>query len=91
MRSVSRHGHVGPALRPADVPDVVKQYARRAGMDAAEFGGHSLRAGFVTSAAEHGAKAERIADHTGHASLAMIRVYTRRVDAFSDHAGAGLL
>lgn len=73
------------------VADVVKACAKRAGLDPAEFSGHSLRAGFVTSAAEKGARAERIADHTGHASLAMIRVYTRRVDAFADHAGDGLL
>ena len=70
---------------------MVKHYAEAAGMDPAEFGGHSLRAGFVTSAAERGAKAERIADHTGHQSLSMVRVYTRRSDAFSDHAGEGLL
>jgi len=69
----------------------VKGYATRAGLDARDFGGHSLRAGFVTSAAERGARAERIADHTGHRSLAMVRVYTRRADAFSDHAGKGLL
>ena len=29
-------------------------------------------------------------DHTGHQSVGMIRVYTRRSDAFADHAGAGL-
>jgi site-specific recombinase XerD len=34
------------------VADVVKDYAERAGLDPADFGGHSLRAGFVTSAAE---------------------------------------
>ncbi len=34
---------------------------------------------------------EGIADHTGHRSLAMVRVYTRRSDAFADHAGDGLL
>ena len=57
----------------------------------ASIGGHSLRAGFVTSAAERGASAERIMEHTGHQSVAMIRVYTRRSDVFADHAGAGLL
>jgi hypothetical protein len=30
-------------------------------------------------------------DHTGHASVAMVRVYTRRADAFADHGGEGLL
>ena len=29
--------------------------------------------------------------HTGHRSVAMVRVYTRRADAFADHAGEGLL
>jgi hypothetical protein len=30
-------------------------------------------------------------DHTGHQSAVMVRVYTRRADAFADHAGEGLL
>jgi hypothetical protein len=29
-------------------------------------------------------------DVTGHRSVAMVRVYIRRADAFADHAGAGL-
>ncbi|MFQ5466656.1 MAG: tyrosine-type recombinase/integrase [Kiloniellaceae bacterium] len=91
FRSVDRHGKTGERLQPRAVGEVVKLYARRAGLEASSFGGHSLRAGFVTSAAEKGARAERIADHTGHRSLGMIRVYTRRADAFADHAGAKLL
>ena len=71
--------------------DVVKHYAKAAGLEPADFGGHSLRAGFVTSAAERGARTDRIMDHTGHKSTAMVRVYTRRSDAFTDHAGDGLL
>ena len=59
--------------------------------DSAYLAGHSLRAGFVTSAAERGKRAERIMDHTGHASVAMVRIYTRRADTFADHAGEGLL
>jgi site-specific recombinase XerD len=91
FRSVSRHGALGARLTGHAVGRLVKGYATRAGLDAHDFGGHSLRAGFVTSAAERGARAERIADHTGHRSLAMVRVYTRRSDAFADHAGEGLL
>ena len=34
---------------------VVKRYARKAGLDAATFAGHSLRSGFLTSSAEAGA------------------------------------
>ena len=32
-----------------------------------------------------------ITGDTGHRSVAMVRVYTRRADAFADHAGEGLL
>jgi site-specific recombinase XerD len=91
FRSVTRHGRVGASLSTRAVADVVKGYAKRAGLDPAEFAGHSLRAGFVTSAAERGRPTERIMDHTGHRSVAMVRVYTRRADAFADHAGEGLL
>jgi len=41
--------------------------------------------------AERGARVERIMGHTGHRSVATVRVYTRRSDAFADHAGSGLL
>jgi len=88
---VNRHGQVGERLTPRAVALVVKAYAELAGLETEAFAGHSLRAGFVTSAAERGARAERIADHTGHRSLGMVRVYTRRADAFEQHAGDGLL
>ena len=91
FRSVTRHGHVGTGLSGRAVALVVKAYAEKAGLQPSDFAGHSLRAGFVTSAAERGKRAERIMDHTGHRSVAMVRTYTRRVDAFSDHPGEGLL
>ncbi len=49
------------------------------------------RDGHQGSVAEESATADRIMDHTGHRSGAMVRVYTRRADAFADHAGEGLL
>lgn len=91
FRSVDRHENVHGSMSARAVAPVVKAYAELAGFDPTEFSGHSLRAGFVTSAAEHGARVERIMDHTGHKSVAMVRVYTRRADAFEDHAGKGLL
>ena len=91
FRSVSRHGQVNGSLSTRAVANVVKTHARAAGLDPAAFSGHSLRAGFVTSAAERGKDVQRIMDHTGHRSVAMVRVYTRRADAFRNHAGDGLL
>ena len=61
---------------------VVKRYAERVGLDPALFAGHSLRAGYVTSAVD---------EQTRHKSVDMVRVYSRRVDLFRDHSGAAFL
>jgi hypothetical protein len=62
FRSISRHGQVQPGrLSPIDVARVVKKLAERAGLDAAKYAGHSLRAGHATSAAIAGAV--RAVDH----------------------------
>jgi len=91
FRSVTRHGRVGGNLSGNALAGVVKHYAKAAGLDPDKFAGHSLRAGFITSADEKGKPAARIMDHTGHKSPAMIAVYTRRTDKRRNHAGAGLL
>jgi len=69
----------------------VKNRAARVGLDAAAFSGHSLRAGFATSAAARGANLFKIMDQTRHKSVDTLRGYVRSAEAFKDHAGAGLL
>ena len=64
FRRVDRHGNIGESLSARAVANLVKGYASRAGFYPSEFGGHSLRAGFVTSAAERGANADRIVDQS---------------------------
>jgi site-specific recombinase XerD len=87
-----RHQRVGAdRLEPRNVAAIVKAGAARLGLDATAFGGHSLRAGFVTSAAKRGANLFKICDTTGHKSLEMLRIYTRDAELFANHAGAGLL
>ena len=56
FRPVLKGGRVqaGP-LTPHSVARIVKRYAARVGLDPAAYAGHSLRAGFITSAAESGA------------------------------------
>ena len=90
--SIDRHGNLGARTQGRTVDRIVKRYAKAAKLeDAPTFGAHSLRAGFITSAAEAGKPVDRIMDHTGHKSHAMIRLYTRREDAWKDNAGSGLL
>ena len=55
----------------------------------AENSGHSLRAGFVTSAAVHHARLDKMMEVTRHGSAGTVPRYIRREDAFEDHAGAG--
>ena len=69
----------------------MKQYARLAGLDDATFAEHSLRAGFLTSAAESGASLLRMADQSRRGSLDTLRGYVRRADMFKEHAGAAFL
>jgi site-specific recombinase XerD len=78
-------------LRAQSVAFIVKAYAARLGLDAEAFSGHSLRSGFLTSAAARGASLFKMMDVSRHKSVDVPRGYVRDADAFRDHAGAGLL
>jgi integrase len=69
---------------------VVKKAAERAGIDAAEFSGHSLRSGLATTAAKNGASERSIMKQTGHRSVQMVRRYIREAELFHDNAAAKL-
>lgn len=92
FRPVSRSGRVRQArLTDRSVAEIVKRRAAMVGLDPAAFSGHSLRAGFVTSAAARGANLFRMMDVSRHKSADVLRGYVRAADAFKDHAGFGLL
>jgi hypothetical protein len=61
------------------------------GLVADAFSGHSLRSGFLTSAAARGASLFKMMDVSRHKSVDVLRGYVRDAEAFRDHAGAGLL
>jgi site-specific recombinase XerD len=69
------------------VAEIVKGYAEHAGYDARVFSGHSLRAGFVTSALAAGADILRVMDQTRHKEVRTLKAYDRRAKAFKGHAG----
>ena len=66
-------------------------HAARVGLDPADFSGHSLRSGFLTSAAARGASIFKMADQSRHRSMDALRGYVRDAEIFRDHAGADLL
>ncbi|MGI4797623.1 MAG: tyrosine-type recombinase/integrase, partial [Janthinobacterium lividum] len=88
----NRHGQVSAkGLTPQTVALVVKHYAEAAGFDPDEFAGHSLRAGFLTSAAEAGADVLRMMEVSRHKRVETVRSYVRRANLFRGHAGAAFL
>ena len=70
---------------------VVQRGAAAVGLEAATFGGHSLRAGLATAAAKAGKSERAIMAQTGHRSVTMVRRYIREASVFTDNAAAGLL
>jgi integrase len=91
FRPVRKGGSVcSTRLTGHAIASVVKRYANGAGLPVDSFSGHSLRAGFVTSAARAGEPERRIMRQTGHKSIEMVLRYVRQANAFTDNAVCAL-
>jgi integrase len=87
FRPIRKGGAVIPKrLTGHAVAILIKKYITLAGMSPTTFSGHSLRAGFVTSAARAGEPERRIMRQTGHKSIEMVLRYVRQANAFTDNA-----
>ena len=92
FRSVRKGGAaIGESLSAQAVANVVKAQARAVGLEPGQYAGHSLRSGFLTSAAKRGASIFKMMDVSRHRSVDTLRGYVRDADLFANHAGAGLL
>ena len=91
FRSIRKGGKIGRRLSGRAVAEIVKKAATGAGLNAKDFSGHSLRAGFLTSAAASGASLFKMMDVSRHKSADTLRGYVRDADLFRNHAGLGLL
>jgi site-specific recombinase XerD len=92
FRPINKAGAVAASrLTCRSVANFVKAYAIRAGFDGKMFSGHSLRSGFLTSAAGNGASIFKMMDVSRHKSVDTLRGYVRNAELFKDHAGTGLL
>ena len=81
----------GRPLHPTDIARLVKRGVSGIGLDPTDYSGHSLRSGFVTSAAVHSARLDKIMEVTRHTSMGMVMRYIRHANAFEDHAGMAFL
>jgi integrase len=81
----------GGRLTDRSVAKIVKAHAARIGLGPAAFSGHSLRSGFLTSAAARGVSIFKMMDVSRHKSVDTLRGYVRDAELFRDHAETGLL
>lgn len=92
FRPIDRHQKTAKKrLSGAAVCDIVRKRIAAVGIDPATYTGHSLRAGFATSAARAGVSSWKIRQQTGHASDAMLGRYIRDAELFIGNAVSSVL
>jgi len=82
---------VQDALTDRAVADIIKARAKAAGFDPSAFSGHSLRSGFLTSAAGAGASTFKMMEVSRHKQIQTLAGYVRQADQFKHHAGAAFM
>lgn len=87
FRGVTLGGVISKArLRSAAVADSVKKAVKRIGLDPRSYSGHSLRAGFVTTAAGAGAPVAALQATTRHRQVDTLFGYVRQVRKYDESA-----
>lgn len=82
FRRIRRGGHLGEALSPAAVRDIVKARCVLAGIEG-DFSAHSLRSGFVTEAGRQNIPLAETMEMTGHQSVSTVLGYFRSQQSLS--------
>jgi integrase len=85
FRRTLKGGHLGEALSPAAVRDIVKKRCALAGIDG-DYSAHSLRSGFVTEAGRQKVPLADTMSMTGHHSVATVLGYFRNEESLSSGA-----
>ena len=92
FQTMKRGGRLrGSPMHHSDIPRLIKHYAKEIGLNPKDVSGHSLRAGFVTSAAAHQARLDKIMEITRHTNPATVMKYIRDTNSFQDHAGKNFM
>ena len=90
LRAVDRHGRIGTGRMSGQaIAEVVQRAAARVGLDPTRYGGHSLRAGMATAAAQAGA-GEAAIQRQGRWRSLVVRRYVRHGSLYVDNAAAKL-
>jgi integrase len=73
-------------LYDRDISRIIKKLIFSIGLDFTEFAGHSLRSGFITTAAKHSVPDHIIMKHSRHKTAQMLQTYTRDNSLIKDNA-----
>lgn len=79
------HGIRKTKISDKSIALIVKHYAGLLGMDPDDYGAHSLRHGFATSAAQHHVEERQIMRQTRHKSQTIVRRYIDEADRLIDN------
>ena len=79
------------AMSDRSVARLVQRYAAKVGLDPECVGGHSLRAGFLTEAAQSKASLPKMQEVSRQKKVEVLLGYVRSAALFEDHAGEGFL
>ncbi|MEI8396326.1 MAG: site-specific integrase [Rhodospirillaceae bacterium] len=91
FRAIDRHGNLGETLSPGAVALILKRRLKFAGLDPSAFSAHSLRSGFLTSAADNGANVWDLMSVSRHKDVRTLQSYVKRREGFEHYPGKGLL
>ena len=86
FRGIRRNGTLNTAITGKTISHIVQKRARLAGFDPKAFGGHSLRAGFLTEAVNQGVPLLQAMQFTGHKTLSVAQGYDRNAELQQDRA-----
>jgi integrase len=74
---------IGKPILGNRIAQIVQEAAAKVGLDRKTYGAHSMRAGFVTAAMLAGISEARVAGHTGHRDMNVLRLYYRNGMVFN--------
>ncbi len=91
FRQVPKGGKcVGDRLGGRAYYDLIKSGIAGIGLDASRYGSHSMRSGWISTAARNGASLWKMKEISRHKSTDALAGYVREAELFQQHASLGM-
>ncbi len=90
FRGIDRHGNIKERLTDQSVRLVVRKCCEKVGLDPDNYGAHSLRSGFCSTAARAGKNEHQIMRQTRHRKADSLNRYIKYGTLFEDNPASGI-